>query len=68
MFARSAASDPLTQGDVIEDCPLVGLNVAVLPVDLNDPATKWWTARVIVLTQACDLAQAKTAVLAACRS
>ena len=25
MFARSAASDPLTQGDVVEDCPLVGL-------------------------------------------
>ena len=45
MFARSAASDPLTQGDVIEDCPLVGLNVAVLPVDLNAPATKWWTAQ-----------------------
>jgi hypothetical protein len=59
MVARSAASDPLTQGDVIEDCPMVGLNVAVLPLDLNDPATKWWTARVIVLTQACDLAQAK---------
>jgi hypothetical protein len=38
------------------------LNVAVLPVDLNDPATKWWTARVIVLTQACDLAQAKVEI------
>jgi hypothetical protein len=61
MFARSAASDPLTQGDVIEDCPLVGLNLAALPVDSNDPATKWWTSRVIVLTQACDLAQAKVA-------
>ena len=59
MFARSHAGDPLTQGDVIEDCPLVGLNLAVLPLDLNDPATKWWTSRVIVLTQACDLAQVK---------
>ncbi len=59
MFVRSAASDPLTQGDVIEDCPLVGLNLAALPLDLNDPATKWWTSRVIVLTQACDLAQTK---------
>ncbi|HKI20302.1 MAG TPA: hypothetical protein VKA15_20600, partial [Isosphaeraceae bacterium] len=36
-----------------------GLNLAVLPFDLNDPATKWWTTRVIVLTQSCDLAQAK---------
>ncbi len=38
---------------------MVGLNLAVLPLDFNDPAAKWWTARVIVLTQACDLAQAK---------
>src|ERR1700686_564053 len=59
MFACSAAGDPLTQGDVINDCPLVGLNVAIVPLDLNDPATKWGTFRGIVLTQACDLAQAK---------
>jgi hypothetical protein len=59
VFVRSAAGDPLTQGDLIEDCPLVGLNLAFSPLDLNDPATKWWTLRVIVLTQACDLAQAK---------
>jgi hypothetical protein len=59
MFARSATGGPLTQGDIVEDCPLVGLNLAALPIDLNNPATKWWTSRVIVLTQACDLAQAK---------
>src|SRR2546430_1258693 len=59
MFARLAASDPLTQGDLIVDCPLVGLNLASFPLDLNDPPTKWWPARVIVLTQACDLTQAK---------
>jgi len=59
MFARLPASDPLMQGDLIEDCPLVGLNLASLPLDLNDPATKWWPARVIILTQTCDLAQGK---------
>ena len=59
MFARPTPREPLSQGDIIEDCPLVGLNLTVIPVDLSDPATKWWTARVIVLTQACDLAQAK---------
>jgi hypothetical protein len=59
MFAQSSERDPLTQGDVIEDCPLVGLNLAVRPLDLSDPPTKWWTTRVIVLTQACDLAQGK---------
>jgi hypothetical protein len=60
LFAHSTAIDPLAQGDIIEDCPLVGLNLAVLPFELNDPATKWWTARVIVLTQECDLAQTLT--------
>ncbi len=28
---------------------MVGLNLAVLPLDFNEPATKWWTARVIEL-------------------
>lgn len=39
MFARPADGDPLTQGDLIDDCPLVGLNLASSPLDLNDPAT-----------------------------
>jgi hypothetical protein len=59
MFAQSSARDPLTQGDLIDDCPLVGLNLTALPIDLTNPPTKWWTTRVIVLTQACDLAQGK---------
>jgi hypothetical protein len=59
MFARPAANDQLTQGDLIDDCPLVALNTESSPIDLNDPPTKWWRARVIVLTQACDLALAK---------
>jgi hypothetical protein len=43
------------------------LNLAVPPLDLKDPATKWWTARVIVLTQACDLAQAKVELVLVAR-
>lgn len=61
MFVRPAANEPLAQGDLIDDCPLVGLNLTSSPLDLNDPPTKWWPARVIVLTQSCDLAQAKGA-------
>lgn len=60
MFVRPAGNDPLTQGDLLDDCPLVGLNVSSSPVDLRDPPMRWWTAQVIVLTQACDLAQAKS--------
>ena len=60
MFARVSTTDPLTQGDLIEDCPLVSLDLAVSPLDMSDPPTKWWTARALVLTQACDLAQGKS--------
>lgn len=59
MFTRLAVDAPLTQGDVIDDCPLVSLDLTSGPLDLNDPPTKWWTTQVLVLTQACDLAQAK---------
>lgn len=40
MFARTSPNDPLTQGDRIEDCPLVGLNLASPPLDLSDPPLK----------------------------
>jgi len=59
MFIVSPPTDPLSQGDLISDCPLVGFNVVSMPVNLDDPLTKWWTVRVIVLTQSCNLAQGK---------
>jgi hypothetical protein len=49
----------LSQGDVLDGCPLFGLSPQGQPVDLNAAPARW-EARVIVLTQACDLAQAKT--------
>lgn len=60
MFVLASPSEPLTQGDLFEDYPLVGLNQASMPLDMNDPPIKWWTSRVIVLTQSCDLVQGKT--------
>ena len=57
MFAQVAPSDPLTQGDLIDDCPLVSFDLTSSPLDWNDPPTKWWTRRVVILTQACDLAR-----------
>src|SRR6266508_381972 len=67
MFALVGPHEPLTQGDLIEDCPLVSFNLTASPLDLNDPPTKWWTERVIVLTQACDLAQAKAELVLVAR-
>ena len=54
MYALLPPSEPLSQGDILDGCPLVFL----------DPTTDYKestlsTARVIVLTQACDLAQGR---------
>ena len=43
----------------VDGCPLFGLARAGGAIDLQAAPTRW-EARVIVLTQACDLAQAKT--------
>jgi hypothetical protein len=53
------AEEPLSQGDILDDCPVFGLDVSSSDVDL-DGASARWQERVIVLTQACDLAQLKT--------
>jgi hypothetical protein len=55
----------LAQGDVIDGCPIFALEVSDTEVDLNAPASRW-EARIVVLTQTCDLVQNKvTRVLAA---
>ena len=59
MYERLAPDAALSQGDVIEGCPLYYLP-AGLPFNIaGEPAT--WFERVVVLTQACDLAQKKAA-------
>jgi hypothetical protein len=61
MFEAPLPSVPLTQGDIVEDCPLVILDPPGAIGDEKDPPTKLWKARVVVLTQACDLVQSKSA-------
>lgn len=59
MYATVPSSEPLVQGDIIDGCPVFALESASASVDIDgDP--KRWKSRVIVLTQACDLAQAKS--------
>ena len=60
MIYDSPTSDvPLSQGDLIDGCPLFRQLATAEVIDLNEmPAG--WLSRVIVLTQACDLAHAKT--------
>ena len=59
MFVAPLSDTPITQGDIFDDCPLVGLDAQEPPSDLPSLPVKRWLARVIVLTQACDLAQGK---------
>jgi len=59
MYSVPAAQEPLTQGDVLDACPIFGLEVSAPTVNL-EAAPARWQERVIVLTQACDLAQTKT--------
>ncbi len=63
MFARVKLDAALTQGDLIENCPLVSIHTGADALNLSDPAIYWWPARVVVLTQSCDLAQPKTDVV-----
>src|SRR5262245_62104972 len=50
---------PLSQGDIIDDCPISTLEVASLR-DIPTAAGSLWRVRAVVLTQACDLAQVRT--------
>src|SRR5438876_979915 len=59
MYVVPAPEEPLSQDDILDSCPIFGLEAAVAGVDLDAPPARWWE-RVLVLTQACDLAQMKT--------
>jgi hypothetical protein len=63
MFAVPASDALLTQGDVLDECPLASVSADNIPADLRTISTQRWLARVIVLTQACDRAQPKTDVV-----
>src|SRR5712692_10298577 len=59
MYVVPTPEEPLSQGDILDACPIFGLEAPVGGVDL-DAAPARWRERVFVLTQACDLAQTKT--------
>src|SRR5581483_10621769 len=59
MYETAAPEDILTQGDLIDDCPLITIQTWP-PNPGPDVPSASWTIRVVVLTQACDLAQDKT--------
>jgi hypothetical protein len=59
LYATPAPEESLAQGDILDACPIFGLEVPTTGMDL-DAAPARWRERVVVLTQACDLVQTKT--------
>jgi hypothetical protein len=59
IFAAPTPDEPLTQADILDACPIFGFDPSDTAVDLKAAPARW-EERVIVLTQACDLAQTKT--------
>jgi hypothetical protein len=59
IYAVPAPDDPLSQADILDRCPIFGLAPTAAGVEL-DASPARWEERVVVLTQACDLAQAKS--------
>ncbi|MBI3822489.1 MAG: hypothetical protein HY289_07395 [Planctomycetes bacterium] len=63
IYAAPPVDEPITQADIIDGCPLFGIEAKGTANDLITPPARW-VERVIVLTQACDLAQAKATKVA----
>jgi hypothetical protein len=65
VFEAVSLDERLTQGDIVDGCPVFQLAANASPPDLDGPVARW-KARVVVLTQSCDLEQSKaTRVLVA---
>src|SRR5579883_865979 len=56
MYELPPPSEPISQGDIIDGCPIFGHDAT----DRLETEPLRWRVRIIVLTQACDLAQEKT--------
>src|SRR6266571_109758 len=66
IYCGPSPQEALTQGDILDDCPLLYWEVSSAGVPEPEPRSVTTRARIVVLTQACDLAQAKaTRVLVA---
>lgn len=65
IYDQPAATEPLSQGDIVDDCPILFWEYPPGQPDAPPESTSA-RVRVVVLTQACDLEQSKSSrVLAA---
>jgi hypothetical protein len=59
MYRQPPTNEPVSQGDILSDCPVFGLDANDVQVSPESEPVRW-LARVLVVTQVCDLANAKT--------
>lgn len=57
MYTQPQPDDPMTQGDIVDSCPLLFWDEASSG---EPPQSRVFLGKVVLLTQACDLAQAKS--------
>lgn len=60
IYDAVSTASPLTQGDIISGCPLLYWDMSTDPTGSSLPVQVTSTERVIVLTQSCDLVNART--------
>ncbi len=60
IYKELPTDEMMSQGDIIDNCPMFQLREDSNPIDLSAPVLMSWHARAIILTQACDIAQEKT--------
>lgn len=59
MYSDVRDDEPVSQGDIFDECPIFGFDADDEHADMDGDARRW-RVQVVVLTQACDLAAEKT--------
>jgi hypothetical protein len=59
MYRAVGPDEPVSQGDMFDECPIFGFDADEQRIGLESEPRRW-RIRVVVLTQACDLAVGKT--------
>lgn len=62
MYRVPSLQEEISQGDIFDGCPVFGFDPDDQPIDVEN-APSVWKSRVVVMTQACDLALCKTVLV-----
>jgi hypothetical protein len=66
IYRLPALDEAVDQGGIIDDCPLIAV-ASLGPVGNDDVHVEQWIARVVTLTQTCDLVQGRVSQVVVAR-